>query len=442
MLDIKKIKENPDAVKAGLKAKEVDCDAVVDRILEMDVKIRGLKTATETKTAEKNKLAKENGKLFGQKKSLEKQGQDTGALDAIIEENKAKSIALDAEIADDAALLKDLNVEFRTAMLSLPNLPDSDLLPGGKENNEPLRYVGKKPEFDFEPKHHVDLCTDLGLIDYERGVKLAGAGNWMYTGIGARLEWALLNYFIDEHTKDGYDFILPPHMLEYQCGETAGQFPKFADEVYKIANPTDDRTHYMLPTAEAALASVYRDEILTEADLPKKFFAYTPCFRREAGSHRADERGMVRGHQFNKVEMFQFTTAEGSDEAFDELVTKAERLVEGLGFHFRTVKLAAGDCSASMARTYDIEILIPSMDGYKEVSSVSNARDYQARRGNIRYRRADGKIDFVHTLNGSGLATSRIFPALVEQNQRADGSIVIPEVLRKYLGGLEIIEKK
>ena len=442
MLDIRKIKENPDAIKAGLKAKEVDCDAIVDRILELDVQIRGLKTATETKTAEKNKLAKENGKLFGQKKGAEKQGKDTADIDAIIEANRQQSIAIDAAIAEDSATLKDLSVEFRTAMLSLPNLPDDDLLPGGKENNEPLRYVGKKPDFDFEPKHHVDLCTDLGLIDYERGVKLAGAGNWMYTGMGARLEWALLNYFIDTHTADGYDFILPPHMLEYQCGETAGQFPKFADEVYKIANPTDDRVHYMLPTAEAALASVYRDEILTEADLPKKFFAYTPCFRREAGSHRADERGMVRGHQFNKVEMFQFTTPETSDEAFDELVTKAEKLVENLGFHFRTVKLAAGDCSASMARTYDIEILIPSMDGYKEVSSVSNARDYQARRGNIRYRRADGKIDFVHTLNGSGLATSRIFPALVEQNQRADGSIVVPECLRKYLGGLEIIEKK
>ena len=441
MLDIRKIKENPDAVKAGLRAKEVDCDATIDRILELDVQIRGLKTSTESKTAEKNKLAKENGKLFGQKKGAEKQGKDTAELDAQIEANKQKSIALDASIADEAATLKDLSVEFRTAMLSLPNLPDADLLPGGKENNEPLRYVGKKPEFDFEPKHHVDLCTDLGLIDYERGVKLAGSGNWMYTGMGARLEWALLNYFIDTHISDGYEFILPPHMLEYQCGETAGQFPKFADEVYKISNPTDDRMHYMLPTAEAALASVYRDEILTEADLPKKYFAYTPCFRREAGSHRADERGMVRGHQFNKVEMFQFTTPETSDEAFDELVTKAEKLVEGLGFHFRTVKLAAGDCSASMARTYDIEILIPSMDGYKEVSSVSNARDYQARRGNIRYRRADGKIDFVHTLNGSGLATSRIFPALVEQNQRADGSIVVPECLRKYLGGLEIIEK-
>ena len=443
MLDIKKIKENPDAVKAGLKAKEVDCDAVVDRILELDVQIRGLKTSTEGKTAQKNKLAKENGKLFGQKKGAEKQGKDTAELDAQIEANKQQSIALDAAIAEEAVQLKELSVEFKTAMLSLPNLPDDDLLPGGKENNEPLRYVGKKPEFDFEPKHHVDLCTDLGLIDYERGVKLAGAGNWMYTGMGARLEWALLNYFIDTHTADGYDFILPPHMLEYMCGETAGQFPKFADEVYKIANPTDDRTHYMLPTAEAALCSIYRDEILSEADLPKKLFAYTPCFRREAGSHRADERGMVRGHQFNKVEMFQFCKPEDSDAAFDELVTKAEKLVEGLGFHFRTVKLAAGDCSASMARTYDIEILIPSMDGYKEVSSVSNARDYQARRGNIRFRREEtGKPEFLHTLNGSGLATSRIFPALVEQNQRADGSIVVPECLRKYLGGLEIIEKK
>ena len=443
MLDIKRIKEDPAAVKAALKAKEVDCDATIDRILELDGQIRALKTASETKTAQKNKLAKENGKLFGQKKGAEKQGKDTSDIEAAIAANNAESVALDAAVEGEVKELKALAEEYRVAMLSLPNLPDPDLLPGGKENNTPLRYIGEKPVFDFAPKHHVDLCTDLGLIDYERGVKLAGAGNWMYTGMGARLEWALLNYFIDTHTADGYDFILPPHMLEYQCGETAGQFPKFADEVYKIANPTDDRVHYMLPTAEAALCSVYREEILSEADLPKKFFAYTPCFRREAGSHRADERGMVRGHQFNKVEMFQFCKPEDSDAAFDELVTKAEALVKGLGFHFRTVKLAAGDCSASMARTYDIEILIPSMDGYKEVSSVSNARDYQARRGNIRFRReSTGKPEFLHTLNGSGLATSRIFPALVEQNQRADGSIVVPECLRKYLGGIEIIEKR
>ena len=428
MLDIKRIKENPEAVKAGLRAKEVDCDAIVDRILELDEQRRALIASTESRKAEQNRVSK----MIPQ---LKKEGKDVAPI-------FAEMASLKAGMAEDAEKLDAVLAEYKTAMLSLPNLPDPDLVPGGKENNEPLRYVGKKPEFDFEPKHHVDLCTDLGLIDYERGTKLAGSGFWMYTGMGARLEWALLNYFIDTHIADGYEFILPPHMLEYMCGETAGQFPKFADEVYKIANPTDDRVHYMLPTAEAALASVYRDEILTEADLPRKFFSYTPCFRREAGSHRADERGMVRGHQFNKVEMFQYTTPETSDAAFDELVTKAEKLVEGLGFHFRTVKLAAGDCSASMARTYDIEILIPSMDGYKEVSSVSNARDYQARRGNIRYRRADGKIEYVHTLNGSGLATSRIFPALVEQNQRADGSVVVPEVLRKYLGGIEVIEKK
>ena len=428
MLDIKRIKEDPNGVKAALHAKEVDCDTTIDRILELDEARRELIASTETRKARQNKVSKDIP-------MLKKAGQDVSAVFAEMAELKAG-------IAADAAKLDEVLAEYRTLMLSLPNLPDPDLLPGGKENNQPLRYFSEPHKFDFEPKHHVDLCQGLGLIDYERGVKLAGAGNWMYTGMGARLEWALLNYFIDEHIADGYDFILPPHMLEYQCGETAGQFPKFADEVYKIANPTDDRIHYMLPTAEAALCSIYRDEILNEADLPRKMFAYTPCFRREAGSHRADERGMVRGHQFNKVEMFQFTRPEDSDAAFDELVTKAEKLVEGLGFHFRTVKLAAGDCSASMARTYDIEILIPSMDGYKEVSSVSNARDYQARRGNIRYRRADGKIDFVHTLNGSGLATSRIFPALVEQNQRADGSIVVPECLRKYLGGIEIIEKK
>ena len=428
MLDIKRIKENPEAIKAGMRAKEVDCDATIDRILELDEQRRELIASTEQRKATQNKVSKEIP-------LLKKQGKDVAPLFAEMAELKA-GLAADAEKLD--AVL----AEYRTCMLSLPNMPDPDLKPGGKENNEPLRYFGEPHKFDFTPKHHVDLCQDLGLIDYERGVKLAGAGNWMYTGMGARLEWALLNYFIDTHIADGYDFILPPHMLEYQCGETAGQFPKFADEVYKIANPTDDRIHYMLPTAEAALASVYRDEILTEADLPKKFFSYTPCFRREAGSHRADERGMVRGHQFNKVEMFQNTRPEDSDAAFDELVRKAENLVKGLGFHFRTVKLAAGDCSASMARTYDIEIQIPSMNGYKEVSSVSNARDYQARRGNIRFRReATGKPEFVHTLNGSGLATSRIFPAMVEQNQQADGSVVVPEVLRKYLGGIERIEK-
>ena len=429
MIDIRRIKDDPAGVKAALRAKEVDCDAAVDRILELDGQRRSLIAETEAMKSEQNKVSK-------QIPALKKAGEDVAPVFKRMGELKASIAANDDK-------LRDVEAEYRTWMLSLPNLPDPDLKPGGKENNEPLRYYGEPHKFDFEPKHHVDLCTDLDLIDYERGVKLAGTGFWIYKGMGARLEWALLNYFMDCHLADGYEMVILPHMLEYKCGETAGQFPKFADEVYKIENPTDDRMHFMLPTAETALASIYRDEILPESALPRKFFAYTPCFRREAGSHRADERGMVRGHQFNKIEMFQYTRPEDSDAAFEELVAKAENLVKGLGFHFRTVKLAAGDCSASMARTYDIEIQIPSMNGYKEVSSVSNARDYQARRGNIRFRReATGKPEFVHTLNGSGLATSRIFPAMVEQNQRADGSVVVPEVLRKYLGGIEVIEKK
>ncbi len=420
MLDIKYIKENTEDVIERLARKGKDAKDEIAKILELDTLRRAKIGETEALKAEQNKVSKSVPKL-------KKEGADVAPLFAEMKELSEKIKNIDEE-------LKTIEVEYTNLMLSLPNLPDPDLMPGEKENNQPIRYFGEPHKFDFTPKHHVDLCTSLGLIDYDRGTKLAGSGFWIYKGMGARLEWALLNYFIDCHIADGYEFILPPHMLEYQCGVTAGQFPKFADEVYKIENPTDDRVHYMLPTAEAALASLYRDEIIPESELPKKFFSYTPCFRREAGSYRSDERGMVRGHQFNKVEMFQFTRPEDSDAAFDELVTKAENLVKELGFHFRTVKLAAGDCSASMARTYDIEIQIPSMNGYKEVSSVSNARDYQARRGQIRFRREGGKPEFVHTLNGSGLATSRIFPAMVEQNQQSDGSVVVPEVLRKYVG--------
>ena len=429
MLDLKRMKEHPQEVIDLLAKKGRDAKAEVARILELDEQRRALVSETDALKAKQNAVSK-------QIPAMKKAGQDTAPVFAEMNELKETIKGQDAKIAAVESELRDL-------MLALPNLPDPDLLPGGKENNQPLRYFGEPHKFDFEPKNPVELCTDLNLIDYERGVKLGGNGFWIYKGMGARLEWALLNYFIDTHIQDGYTFILPPHMLEYQCGLTAGQFPKFADEVYKIANPTDDRVHYMLPTAEAALASYFRDEMLKESDLPQKMFAYTPCFRREAGSYRADERGMVRGHQFNKVEMFQFTLPEKSDEAFEELVTKAENLVKGLGFHFRTVKLAAEDCSASMARTYDIEIQIPSMNGYKEVSSVSNARDFQARRGNIRFKReATGKPEFVHTLNGSGLATSRILPALVEQNQRKDGSVKVPDVLQKYLGGIEVLTKE
>ena len=427
MIDIKLIRETSDAVKKSLLKKGADYSAQIDKIIALDLERRALITESETDKAEQNKVSK-------QIPQMKKDGADTTAVFEDLNKLKEKIRA-----ADDK--LREVETELDDLMLRLPNPPDDDVAEGGKEKNETLRCFGEPHVFDFEPKNHMDLCVGLGLIDYERGVKLAGSGFWTYRGLGSRLEWALLNYFVDAHINDGYEFVMVPYMLVYECGLTAGQFPKFADEVFKIENPTDDRIHYMLPTAEAALASMHRDEILTEAELPKKYFSYTPCFRREAGSYGSDERGMVRGHQFNKVEMFQFTTPEGSPAAFDELVAKAEDLVKGLGFHFKTVKLAAGDVTSAMARTYDIEIQIPSMDGFKEVSSVSNANCYQARRGAVRFKReATGKTEFVHTLNGSGLATSRILPALVEQNQNKDGSVTVPEVLRKYLGGLEKIE--
>ena len=426
MLDIKLIRENPEDVIKRLAAKGKEAREEIGKILEDDRIRRSLIAETESLKAEQNRV----NKLIPQYK---KEGKDLKDVFAEMKELGAKVKSNDEKLAE-------VESEYNTLMLSLPNLPDPDLEPGGKENNRPIRYFGEKTEFGFEPKNHVDLCTDLGLIDYKRGVKLSGNGFWMYRGIGARMEWALLNYFIETHLGNGFELVLVPHMLGYECGLTAGQFPKFDDEVYWV-DGFDGERHFMLPTAETALVSLHRGEILTEADLPKKYISYTPCFRKEAGSYRADERGMVRGHQFNKVEMVQYTLPEKSDEAFEQLVTYAENLVKGLGFHFRTVKLAAADCSASMARTYDIEIYIPSMGGYKEVSSVSNARDYQARRGQMRVRRADGRIEFCHTLNGSGLATSRIFPAIVEQNQNADGSVNVPDVLRKYLGGISKIEK-
>lgn len=426
MLDIKLIRTNPEYVKAAAKKKEYDADHTVDEILELDVKRRAMMTELESMKARQNVASK-------QIPQIKKQGGDASAL-----LNEMKELA--AKIKDDGAELAKVDERQNELLIGLPNLPDEDVVAGGKENNMPLHYFGEQPKFDFEPKNHVDLCESLGLIDYPRGAKLSGAGSWVYTGVGAQLEWALLNYFISEHLKDGYQMILPPHMLKEECGYVAGQFPKFADEDYIIANPTTNDKKFLLPTAETALVNLHRDEILSEEELPKKYFAYTPCYRREAGSYRAEERGMIRGHQFNKVEMVQYTTAEKSDEAFAELVEKAERLVQKLGLHYRLSKLAAGDCSFSMARTYDIEVWIPSMGIYKEVSSASNAREYQARRGSIKYRGADKKLHFAHTLNASGLATSRLFPALVEQYQNADGSVTVPEVLRPFMG-MDVIRK-
>lgn len=420
MLDIKLIRSNPDLIKAAAKKKEFDADAIIDDILKIDAERREVTGRVESMKAEQNAATK-------QIPQLKKSGGDTSALMAEMKELSAKIKECDAE-------LSALEEQQKNLLLGLPNLPDEDLEAGGKENNKPIRFFKEQPKFDFELKNHVELCESLHLIDYQRGAKLAGAGSWIYTGMGSRLEWALLNFFVSEHINDGYELMLVPHMLNYECGYVAGQFPKFADEVYWIQNPTSNDRKFMLPTAETALVNLHRDEILTEEELPKKYIAYTPCYRREAGSYRSEERGMIRGHQFNKVEMVQYTTPEKSDEAFAELVGKAESLVQKLGLHYRLSKLAAGDCSFSMARTYDIEVWIPSMGIYKEVSSASNARDYQARRGNVKFRDKDKKLQFVHTLNASGLATSRVMPAIVEQYQNADGSVTVPEVLRQFVG--------
>ncbi len=427
MLDITKIRKNPEEIAQALKKKGHDVD--FSELLSWDDERKKLIAGVESLKAKRNKVSAEIP-------ALKKAGK---SVDDIFKE--MRSIGDEIEAGDTA--IGALEEKISDFLSRLPNIPDPDLLPGEKENNEVVRTFGEPPVFDFAIKNHVDLCTSLGLIDYERGVKLGGNGFWIYRGDGARLEWALINYFIDEHLKDGYEFILPPHQLNYNCGYGAGQFPKFSDEVYWLDVDEDrKRNRFMLPTAETALVNMYTGEIIDEAKLPMKFFAYTPCYRKEAGSARTEERGMIRGHQFNKVEMVQYAHPAHSMEAFEELVGKAATLVEKLGLHYRISKLAAGDCSASMARTYDIELWIPSMGIYKECSSVSNANDYQARRNNTRYRDLEtGKPAYVHTLNGSGLATSRLIPAIVEQFQNADGTISIPVVLRKYMGGQECLGK-
>ncbi len=423
MIDLNLIKNNPQKVHDALLKKgwDVDFTPVIEK---MDKRL-ALIQEVEARKAEANRLSKSVPQV-------KKEGGDVQAIFAQVKEISKENANFEAE-------LKKIEAEINDFVIALPNMPDDDLLGGGKENNKVIKVYGEKPVFDFKPKDHVELCESLGLIDYERAAKISGRGTWIYTGLGAQLEWAILNFFIQEHLKDGYTFILPPHLLNYESGLTAGQFPKFEEDVFWLKD--QEPRKFMLPTAETALVNLHRNEILSEDELPKKYFAYTPCYRMEAGSYRTEERGMIRGYQFDKVEMVQYTTEEGSDAAFEELVAKAERLVQKLGLHYQVSKLAAGDCSHSMARTYDIEIWIPSMGIYKEVSSASNGRDYQARRGMIRYRdKETKKTKFCHTLNASGLATSRLFPALLEQNQQADGSVIIPEVLRPFMGGLEVLK--
>lgn len=423
MLDINLIRKDPDGVRESLARRGFAVDFA--GFLEEDRRRREMIQASETFKAERNRAS-------AQIPVLRKEGQDTSELLSRMKEISDRIKAIDEE-------LSALELSQRAFLDGLPNLPADGVPSGGKENNQVIEVYGEAPVFDFTPRNHVELVEHLGIIDYARGAKLGGNGYWLYRGDGARLEWALLSYFMDEHMKDGYEMILPPHILTYACGYTAGQFPKFADDVFQIRDDSgegDGFSHFLLPTSETALVNLYRDEVIDISSLPVRLFAYSPCYRREAGSYRSDERGMIRGHQFNKIEMFQYTLPSDSGRALQELIGKASRLLRGLGLHHRISRLAAEDCSASMRETYDPEVWIPSMNIFKEVSSASNAGDYQARRGNIKYRDPEtGRLEYVHTLNASGLATSRILPAIMEQFQQSDGSVIVPEVLRSWMGG-------
>ena len=426
MIDINLIRENPQKVKDALAKRGFEFDA--EGFLRVDEQYREALNEIESLKAERNKASS----LVPQ---LKKEGKP---VDDIILSTRQ----LGEQIAAKEKTLGSIFEQWQQIQLSLPNMPDDDIVAGGKEANKPIFTFGTKPQFDFEPKSHIELCESLGLIDYERATKLSGNGFWIYRGRGAQLEWALLNFFISEHLKDGYEFVLPPELLNEKCGFGSGQFPKFGEEdVYYVDKASSDSIkQFLLPTAETAMVNLYANEVIPFDQLPLRMFAYSPCFRKEAGSYRAEERGMIRGHQFNKVEMISYARPDQSDAMFEELVNKAQSLVQKLGLHYQLSKLAAGDVAGTMARTYDIEVWIPSMGIYKEVSSVSNARTFQAIRSNTKYKNEQGKNAFVHTLNGSGLATARVIPAIVEQYQNADGSVTIPEVLRPFMGGLERLE--
>ncbi len=406
MLDIKKIREDRKEVEIALKKRLGEVNLGLDEIVLLDDKRKELIPKVENLKAEKNKLSKA------------KPDQET------IE--KIKQSNLDIKKLEKE--LESVEKELNEKMLSLPNIVAPEVVAGGKENNKVSYTFKEKPNFDFKPKDHVELAENLDIIDYKRAVKMSGSGFWAYKGQGALLEWALLNYFIDFHTKKNYTFLIPPFLLNEASAYASGHMPKFRDDLFWVEDGL-----CLNATAEMMLGNYHRDEILKEEDLPLKYFAYSPCFRREAGSYRQEERGMIRGHQFNKIEMFQYVKPEDSWKAFEEMKSQATKLLEGLGLHFQISDLAAGDCSSAMAKTIDLEVWIPSMGIYKEVSSVSNALDYQCRRGNMRFKDKDGKNAFLHTLNGSGLATSRLLPAILEQNQQSDGSILIPDVLKKFL---------
>jgi seryl-tRNA synthetase len=421
MIDIRRILDSREEVEKGLLKRLSKEDFSLDEIVSIYEEKKKVQLDFDTKRAQQNQ--------YNDKMAKEDKGSEN--FKKLLEDLKTKA----KEVKELEEKLRELESKLQSKLEVLPNIPDEDVVAGGKEANEVVKMVGEKPVFDFEIKDHVELGKKHDIFDFERATKISGNNFSMYKGLGARLEWALINYFVSKHLEAGYEMIIPPNLVTRDSAYAAGQLPKFEEDVYWIQDGL-----CLVPTAETVLTNIYKDEILDEKDLPRKFFAYTPCYRREAGSYRANEKGLIRMHQFNKVEMYQFTSEEQSPKAFEELVSRAEELVAGLGLHYRLVKLAAGDCSAGAARTVDVEIYLPSIDQYYEVSSVSNVREYQSRRGNMRYKPSDGgKLKYMHTLNGSGLATSRLMVGIIESYQQKDGSILIPEVLRPFMGGVDKI---
>jgi len=419
MLDIKLIRNDPDTMEALLRTKNPEVS--LSSIIQDDQRTREIKTEVEHLKAKRNQVSK----VIGDKK---RQGEDTGVL-----VGEMGALAEDIDLLDKE--LEEIEARLNTALLKLPNIPMQDIkVSQDPKDNVCIKEFGSKPEFPFAFKNHMELNEQLGVFDFKRGAKISGAGWPTYRGIGARLEWALLNYMLETHIKNGFEQWMLPLLVRPPMMYGSGNLPKFENQFFKLDDP--DYPLYLIPTAEVALNGLHSDEVLEEEELPLKYTAYTPCFRREAGAAGSQERGLIRTHQFNKVEMFCFTKPEESAEIFELMISSAEEVLQGLGMHYRNMLLVTGDMSFSATRTVDIEVWLPGQNRYYEVSSVSNCSDFQARRSQIRFRRKGEKPELVHTLNGSGVATSRLMVALLENNQNEDGSVNIPKVLQKYLGGL------
>ncbi len=422
MIDIRQIRKNQALIQAKLQTKDPSID--LSKLCELDLNIRENKTHVEQLKAKRNDFSQKIGEL-------KRKGEDTSDLLSQVSSFGDEIHALDHKIKE----MEDL---FLQELASLPNLPMDDIkVAQDPKENVVLKEVLQKPTFSFPFKNHLELNEQLHLFDFKRGAKLAGAGWPVYRNMGARLEWALLQYMMDTQIKNGFMQWMPPILVRREIMFASGQLPKFDNQQFKIQD--EDFHLYLIPTAEVPLNSLHSDEVIPEDELPLKYTAYTPCFRREAGAAGAQERGLIRMHQFNKVEMFCFTKPEDSMSMFEQMMSCAEEILQGLELHYRNVLLVTGDMSFAAARTVDIEVWLPGQNRYYEVSSVSNCTDYQSRRANIRYRDPEGKLEFVHTLNGSGLATSRLMVAILENNQQEDGSVKIPQALQRYLGGISVI---